>query len=337
MGILATPLRKVKTSPQLMTLLLLSVAYVTLAWSGHEVYTYLLARSLGGDGLKLDELVPISPYSYNEGRIYNTPFYFTDDFAGRRAFFDPLNDGRFPPDPAPVDGRLPAWQILSIYAQFPDFGMDEGLTLSPLQVLIGNSQGVRHMRYKLGPLEVFEGDLSFLHFVNMSQRAFQKGDRYWGYRFLSYALHYLQDLFQPYHASPGDPLEVARSIFDRRIRNLLNNAHFAYDNYLIYLILYSSRSGEVVKLIEETPPLVLNVEPRQLVNEVMAYAYAQFPIVHSEVKRVFGDILAERSPSIDEFQKLEAQGVLENLYSQTLLILRTMTAVVKGFLVRLIN
>jgi len=111
-------------------------------WSGHESYTYLVVKSLN---LNLDKLVEIRPYTYKETRVYNTKYYYTDDFAGQRKFFDPLNDGKFPPDPSPVDGKLPAWQILTIYAQFPDFGMDEELNLSPLQSLIGNSQGVRHI------------------------------------------------------------------------------------------------------------------------------------------------------------------------------------------------
>ena len=135
--------------------ILLMTQAVIFAWSGHEVYTYFLAKSLNAP---LDKLVEITPYSYKETRLYNTKYYYTDDFAGQRKFFDPLNISEFPEDKPPVDGKIPAFQILSIYAQFPDFGMDEGLNLSPMQVLIGNSQGVRHMRYKLGIIEAFEGD-----------------------------------------------------------------------------------------------------------------------------------------------------------------------------------
>ncbi len=82
--------------------------------------------------------------------------------------------------------------------------MDEGLKLHPLQGLIGNSQGVRHMRYKIGILKAFEADKSFLYFVNMSKQAFENGDEYWGgYRFLARAIHFIEDLSQPYHNSPG--------------------------------------------------------------------------------------------------------------------------------------
>ncbi|TGN19020.1 hypothetical protein [Leptospira idonii] len=38
-------------------------------------------------------------------------------------------------------------------------------------------------------------------FTKLSQYAFQTGHPYWGHRFAGWALHYLQDLTQPYHSS----------------------------------------------------------------------------------------------------------------------------------------
>jgi len=302
---------------------------LTFSWSGHESYTYLVVKSLN---LELDKLVKISPYTYNESRIYNTKYYYTDDFAGQRKFFDPLNDGNFPPDPAPVDGKIPAWQILTIYAEFPDFGMDEELNLSPLQALIGNSQGVRHMRYKLGLIEAFEGDKSFLYFVDMSKQAFSKNDPYWGYRFLSYALHYIEDLFQPYHETPGTFWEVLRSLFDKETKNLLNNAHYAYDNYLLFLIHYSKHSDEIREIISNTPKRRIPSNYEALINEVMMYAYSRFSNVHGLIKNAMGDILVERTPTIDDFRRLEAQGKLDGLYAVTTEIVRVMTGTLKAFL-----
>lgn len=37
-------------------------------------------------------------------------------------------------------------------------------------------------------------------FLRLSRFAFQRGNEYWGYRFLGWGLHYIQDLTQPYHA-----------------------------------------------------------------------------------------------------------------------------------------
>jgi len=307
----------------------LTLSSFLFSWSGHESYTYLVVKSLS---MSLDKLVEIRPYTYKETRVYNTKYYYTDDFAGQRKFFDPMNDGKFPPDPAPVDGKLPAWQILTIYAQFPDFGMDEELNLSPLQSLIGNSQGVRHMRYKLGLIEAFEGDKSFLYFVDMSKEAYAKGDEYWGYRFLSYALHYMEDLFQPYHETPGTFWEVVRSLMDKKTKNLLNNAHYTYDNYLAYLIHYSKHSEEVRNLILNTPKRRIPSNYEAVINEVMMYGYSRFPEVHKHIKAAMGDILIERIPTIDDYKNLEAEGKLDGLYKVTKEIIIVMTGTIKAFL-----
>lgn len=42
-------------------------------------------------------------------------------------------------------------------------------------------------------------------FMGLSRLAFERGHPYWGYRFLGWGLHYLQDLTQPYHSKvlPG--------------------------------------------------------------------------------------------------------------------------------------
>ncbi|WGL59272.1 hypothetical protein QEJ31_12140 [Pigmentibacter sp. JX0631] len=39
-------------------------------------------------------------------------------------------------------------------------------------------------------------------YIELSQLAFQSGHAYWGLRFLGWALHYIQDLTQPYHNTP---------------------------------------------------------------------------------------------------------------------------------------
>jgi len=309
---------------------MVSSATFILAWSGHEAYTYLVVRSLPID---VDKLIPITHYTYQESRLYNEKYYYTEDFAGTRKFFDDLGDGVFPPDPEPVDGKIPIWQILTIYAQFPDFGMDEGLNLSPLQTLIGNSQGVRHMRYKLGPIEAFEGDRSFAYFLNMSREAFKKWDEYWGYRFLSYAVHYLEDLFQPYHNLPGTLWEVLNGLFDKKVMKVLNNAHYTYDNYLLFLIYYSKHAEDFREIIRRTEPRFICKDPGKLIYEVVMYGYYKFSEVHREVKSAFSGILETRVPSMDDFRRLENEGKLDKLLKITLDIVQTMTAVLKGFLI----
>ncbi|MDZ4725551.1 MAG: hypothetical protein SH817_05310 [Leptospira sp.] len=44
-------------------------------------------------------------------------------------------------------------------------------------------------------------EFRYYQFTKLSEFAFKTGHPYWGYRFAGWALHYLQDLTQPYHSS----------------------------------------------------------------------------------------------------------------------------------------
>lgn len=45
-------------------------------------------------------------------------------------------------------------------------------------------------------------------YLSLSRLAFATGHAYWGYRFLGWGLHYVQDLTQPYHAKPLPGVEL---------------------------------------------------------------------------------------------------------------------------------
>ncbi|MDK2885877.1 MAG: hypothetical protein PWP54_435 [Thermosipho sp. (in: thermotogales)] len=307
-------------------ILFILVSLFLFAWSGHEAFTYYLVQNLPNK----DSLVKITEYSYKEDRVYNEEYLVLEDVAGQRKFFEPLCDGKFPPDPSPVDNSLPVWQILTIYSPEPDNGMDEGLNLSPLQSLIGGgSQGVRHMKYKIGPLVAFEGDKSFLYFVDMSKKAFQSGDRYWGYRFLARALHYIEDLSQPYHNAPGLFGEVIWSALNKKMRTILAYAHYFMDDYLVYLLYYSDNAAK--EAILGAKPIFFDTYD-EYVQNVMKYTLNKFPIVHNEVKRVFGEEGLLQRVTIDKMKTKDEEGEFYLLKAETLSILSYTSSVIKGFL-----
>ena len=80
-------------------------------------------------------------------------------------------------------------------------------------------------------------------FVELSKFAFETKHEYWGWHFLGWGLHYIQDLCQPYHSSliPGENLaNVAFSFFlgllkcsalENKIITRLANAHFGFELY----------------------------------------------------------------------------------------------------------
>jgi len=307
-----------------MTLVWLLSFAVVFAWSAHETLTYLVVKSCLPNA---DDLVEITPYSYEEKRIYNTERLILDDVCGRfMANFIPSWARFYPPDPAPIDGKVPVWQVLTVYSVEPDLGMDEGLNLSPLQSIIGNSQGVRHMKYKLLFFDFFEGSESFLYFVEMSKQAFGRNDRYWGYRFLARAIHHLEDLSMPYHNAPGRLGEVLESLLWNREKGMeLAYRHFSYDDYLAYL-LYLEDEEVISSIVESQPKRARNM--RELIQRVRLLGLRNL----EAVDRIFSSVYSglDRTLSWNDFEASSEQ--LKELKSITKLIMKEFSGYLKGFL-----
>lgn len=80
-------------------------------------------------------------------------------------------------------------------------------------------------------------------YLNLSVFAFSTGHPYWGYRFLGWALHYAQDLAQPYHSTLSPNISTLRLLyvdalklmglvsFEQNLIQLLTNKHNSLENY----------------------------------------------------------------------------------------------------------
>lgn len=91
--------------------------------------------------------------------------------------------------------------------------------------------------------------LRVYQFSTLASLAFRTGHPYWGWRFTGLALHYLQDLTQPYHASlaPGDSTLKLLAInaasmagmggMRKDMITLLSNRHLALEKYQSELML----------------------------------------------------------------------------------------------------
>jgi hypothetical protein len=85
-------------------------------------------------------------------------------------------------------------------------------------------------------------------YSTLSALAFRTGHAYWGWRFSGLALHYVQDLTQPYHASiaPGYSNErvievsiLAMMGLPERKKNLtvlISNSHFVFEQYQLQML-----------------------------------------------------------------------------------------------------
>ncbi|TGL55992.1 hypothetical protein EHQ59_01715 [Leptospira kemamanensis] len=84
-----------------------------------------------------------------------------------------------------------------------------------------SSQAPFHMGFFYEPKIIFTlagflkrtyPELRIHQFTELSKLAFRKGHSYWGYRFAGWALHYIQDLTQPYHSSVLPRVSAAKQI-----------------------------------------------------------------------------------------------------------------------------
>lgn len=167
----------------------------SLAWSEHGLMSSILLKDL--EWLNNYKDITITPYTYyeNDKSIYNPKFVIK------------YKEGK-------IGEKTDAYTILSIYADEPDWDMETELNLSKFQFLTGNSQGYRHQRYVAlgGFLRAGVVHHRVNHFYKLSKIAFDKGDDYWGFRFLARAMHCLQDITQPQHTLPAPNNIVIKEI-----------------------------------------------------------------------------------------------------------------------------
>jgi hypothetical protein len=111
-------------------------------------------------------------------------------------------------------------EVIATFSDEPDWGMDQDLFQieeyqygpCPYGLATGkSSQAPFHMAFlhesplltSLAPgLRVSFMEDRIRTFFELAKLAFRIGIDYWGWRFSAWAMHYLQDLTQPYHASP---------------------------------------------------------------------------------------------------------------------------------------
>lgn len=99
-------------------------------------------------------------------------------------------------------------------------------------------------------------------FIGLSELAFKTDHPYWGWRFAGNALHYVQELTNPYHASllPGvsTPRMLGIYLLDMagfsRMKDdmtvLVSNRHLAFERYEIEMLFRETQVGNAKSLIE---------------------------------------------------------------------------------------
>jgi hypothetical protein len=237
---------KLKKKISIFILLILSVFILSpiniFSWNSHFFYTELVIKN--NDWISNFPEIEVTPYTYEEiDRDEYNPEFVIKYVEGE------------------IGGKTKASNILINYSDEPDWDLDTNLELNKLQTLTGGSQGYRHMYFSVfagllkagdAPKRAKAGDAPKRanHFFEMSKTAFGKGDNYWGFRFAARAIHYLEDVSQPYHTYPA-PLDVLfKKFFNvKKLTILVTNAHYGYEDFNGYLFEY--KKEEFYNLLPE--------------------------------------------------------------------------------------
>lgn len=208
-------------------------------WFSHEYITYFAAQAIG-QLIKLPQ-VPVKPNPIFDNRHWpNGPDhidFYKESFHDKRRI-DPFcsfdyqkRNGEFITEP-PINLTIDPWKILVIYSTEPDHFLDVGLSLHKYQKITGGSHGWRHMQFRLPGIKFGIAPKSFHHSMDLSKKAFLRGNEYWGWRFLSRATHYLADLGNPFHvkAAPLDFLIKYVFSFNKLVK-IISAIHQSYEVY----------------------------------------------------------------------------------------------------------
>ena len=170
--------------------------------------------------------------------------------------------------------RVPVVDVLASASDEPDYGMDIGLWADS-GTSVGPLYGFGKQPFGMNPTVEFasQGPLhvSFLHesaiiykaapflqrtyaeyrihlWQTLASHALRSGHAYWGWRFAGWALHYIQDLTQPYHARVLPGVGVATMLWinaldimglhgaKERAVTFVTNRHLAIENYQWYRV-----------------------------------------------------------------------------------------------------
>lgn len=178
-----------------------------------------------------------------------------------------------PVEKVPLGKKISALDIIATASAEPDYGLDINLwednpsSFSKIygwgkqpfgnKTIVLSSQAPFHMGffyenpliYKFAP----EYQISYLEYrihlyLNLAHYAFKTGHDYWGYRFLGWALHYIEDLTQPYHTAMAPGISIFQVFYSislekigyeataQNLTQLILNRHYSLENYVYFLM-----------------------------------------------------------------------------------------------------
>ncbi len=208
-------------------------------WFSHEYITYFSVQAT--DTLMALPQVAVKPNPNISSEHWpagpkHVDLYKEDYREVRR--LDPMwsfsyskRNGEFGSEP-PLDKTIEPWKVLVLYSTEPDLNPDCDLDLNKNQKITGGSHGWRHMQFRLFGKTFGIAPESFRINMNFAQNAFDRGDDYWGWRYLSRSAHYLADLGNPFHVKVLPGWMLIKNIFStQKLFKIVSSIHQSYEVY----------------------------------------------------------------------------------------------------------
>ena len=209
-------------------------------WFAHEYLSYFAAKAI-------DPLISLPSVEVRTNPHYGEELWptgprhidlYKESYQERRQF-DPLwtfdykkRNGDYAHD-VPSGKTIEPWKVLVLYSTEPDLYLDYDQHLNKNQKITGGSHGWRHMYFNIMGKDYGIAPQSYRMHKDLAKLAFENGNPYWGWRYLSRCGHYLADLGHPFHvkALPGSFL--MRKIFARdELFKIVSAIHQSYEIYV---------------------------------------------------------------------------------------------------------
>lgn len=209
-------------------------------WFSHEYLAYYCVHALKGFMSLPPVLVKANP-RYGEKLwpagpkhidIYKESYQEVRRLDPLGAFEYKKRNGDFAQKP-PRGKTIEPWKILVIYSTEPDQYLDDDMILHKNQKIFGGSHGWRHMQFKLFGTTYGIAAKSFRVHQDLAKLAFENGNDYWGWRYLSRCGHYLADLGQPFHVKPLPGFYLVKKFLSRH--ELITTVSALHQGYEVYV------------------------------------------------------------------------------------------------------
>ncbi|MRR16432.1 MAG: hypothetical protein EG826_08255 [Deltaproteobacteria bacterium] len=209
-------------------------------WFAHEYITYYTVGVI-------EELMALAPVPVTANPRYGGSQWpigprhvdiYKESYQERRqldpftAFDHKKRNGDFAHVVMPGKAIEP-WKLLVLYSTEPDYYVDEDLLLHKNQKMAGGSRGWRHMHFRMLGSTYGIAPQSFRVHKDLAALAFENGNPYWGWRYLTRAGHYLADLGAPFHVKVMPGFFLLSNLLNRsKIFRTASTLHQSYEIYV---------------------------------------------------------------------------------------------------------